>query len=1115
MKTWLLAIMAVLLASVAGATTLQLQSGASIVVVPGTTLTFSGGSSGGGGGGGGLPPPNVAYYISAAGNDGNAGTQLSPWGPGCTNVNNRNFQAGDQILFRGGDTFACTLTFDASDLGVSTSPIVLSSYGTGRATINGGNNGGLYAHNTAGIRITNINFLGSGATTNTAEGVYFFNNHIAPNKAGVSIDLVDVSGFGRHGVFIFGEGAAVTVPGACFNNITVTDSTIHDNRTDGLLILCFGLQGKGLGLTNWHDTVVVRNVTAYNNTGWVSQAANPFRGGGYGSGSGIEVAGAKNVVIENNLAYNNGTVGWGGVGIWAVFSDNVLMQSNESHHNHDPSTADGDGFNFDGITNSIMQYNYSHDNDGCGVLLDDYVGEPNTFGNNIVRYNLSVNDATTRYAGIFIDDNNSGGVGAAGPTEIYGNTVVGPRAAVGIQNEGAPSNLHFRNNIFVRTTAGSLLDMPNLTYSGWLFNGDDWYASGNPISMQWDGTTYSTFAAWKTASSQEAAGVSVTPLFVVSGSGSALYKLQATSTLIDAGVNLAAVPLTTGGRDFFGSFVPSGAGFDIGAAEYTTASAGALGGPIPINGAGYSATSPHWPHIKVGAWLRQLCYAPPVGSFAFAMQRIDIADDNSINNTNPNCPTKRADMEALNSTIKFWTYDLDLTTCLYTTDHPTLLHCNSGIGGGTGAASEAASDGGMNEADFLHFDADTTLTITDSLGTHVINITGCHGGAVARSCRAVGNVGVVNGFGSRWMFDLSAAHFRTVMTANLAVTSSLYKAIFLDEHLRATNDGIVVTGGTPSGSAQPGDIREWPGANIQSLHYDQPTNTATGCPSFTGLTLYEKHRCNWMAALRATPGRVRELWPNTASAIGIAGYTQLEAAGGYSPENAAQPGGSGGNSQGIGTMDEWLARTSAALAAGATFSIEAVVGNSGTPSTGGNWAATVNYSSYVARYRMWGLVQYYLAKEPVGSPGTVYFQWDDNMNRGVEAMDPTCDDTKPWKCSWFPAIQVDVGTPVAGYFILGIGPYPVTDNVTSPFAVVSPASGTACAGNYLTTFARFYTRALVILRPVGPACNDYVNGPITITLDKYRRMLNVDGTLGTLTNTVTLNIGEAVIMGEP
>lgn len=71
------------------------------------------------------------YYISATGNDANTGTSTAaPW-KSISKVNSyfSSMAAGDSILFKRGETFYGTITVNKS--GTSTSPIVISAYGTG------------------------------------------------------------------------------------------------------------------------------------------------------------------------------------------------------------------------------------------------------------------------------------------------------------------------------------------------------------------------------------------------------------------------------------------------------------------------------------------------------------------------------------------------------------------------------------------------------------------------------------------------------------------------------------------------------------------------------------------------------------------------------------------------------------------------------------------------------------------------------------------------------------------------------------------------------------------------------------------------------------------------
>src|SRR6185436_14166755 len=75
------------------------------------------------------------------------------------------------------------------------------------------------------------------------------------------------------------------------------------------------------------------------------------------------------------------------------------------------------GFDLDGgVTNSVMQYNYSHGNDGAGFLLAQFANAK-PFSGNVVRYNISQADGRK---------NGYGGVHAFGPinsTQVYNNTI--------------------------------------------------------------------------------------------------------------------------------------------------------------------------------------------------------------------------------------------------------------------------------------------------------------------------------------------------------------------------------------------------------------------------------------------------------------------------------------------------------------------------------------------------------------------------------------------------------------------------------------------------------------------------------------------------------------------
>jgi hypothetical protein len=121
--------------------------------------------------------------------------------------------------------------------------------------------------------------------------------------------------------------------------------------------------------------------------------------------------------------------------------DRLTIQFCISHHNKSPG-LDGGGFDFDGgVTNSALQYNLSYENMGPGYLLCQYPGAK-PWRNNVVRYNLSINDGAKNFqSGIALWLGDEGMSGA----EVYNNIIVNPRHAVHTLN--AVPGIVYRNNL--------------------------------------------------------------------------------------------------------------------------------------------------------------------------------------------------------------------------------------------------------------------------------------------------------------------------------------------------------------------------------------------------------------------------------------------------------------------------------------------------------------------------------------------------------------------------------------------------------------------------------------------------------------------------------------------
>ncbi len=531
------------------------------------------------------------YYFSVSdGHDisGN-GSLANPWAS-ISKLNSLTLNAGDTVRLKGGDTFSGNIYLDPLDTGTNASgalvsPISLTSYAAGRATISASNSFGLYAYNNGGINISNLNFVGSGVaangtTTNTSDGIAFYTDKAGGIKQNhIYIDNVEVSGFGGKGISIGGFNGTTA-----YNDVRVADTSTHDNLKAGLITYA----------QNWgaNTNVTVSGVAAWNNFGDPASAGN--------TGSGIVLGNVNGATIERSVAHNNGQNNnptEGPVGIWTYDSNNVSIQFNESYANR-TNNGDGGGFDLDqNVTNSVMQYNYSHDNAGAGYLLYDGDGTTRFNSGNVVRYNISQNDGRR-------GDTAVGGINIGGNVknlDVYQNTIFITKTssgaivpAINIAKYGAatsPTAIRILNNIFYTDNGGRLV-LKNSNVTGVItFLNNDYYSADGAFNVSWNGTTYTTLAAWLAAVTTqerydkdgngiaEIVAFNVDPKLVLAGGGGTFgdadmlallnaYRLQANSPLINGGLNLqAAFGIVPGTHDFFLIPIPQGVAFDIGASE--------------------------------------------------------------------------------------------------------------------------------------------------------------------------------------------------------------------------------------------------------------------------------------------------------------------------------------------------------------------------------------------------------------------------------------------------------------------------------------------------------------------------------------------------------------------
>jgi hypothetical protein len=433
------------------------------------------------------------------------------------------FLPGDQILFESGQTFTGSLVLQSPDqvlnMGTPNAPITIGSYDPSNpanplpaaATISSGTAVGIQVYNAAGYDITDLNIQGgwtaASSTGNNSDGIAFDGNLgtsvVLPY---VHIDHVRIGGYGAD-TFDFNRGNGIlfgkvnSVIAVAYNDVSITDSVISDCVSNGIY--------SRAAITNLLiDHLQISSIYGL-----------PLVNSGYG----IHMWNLDGAVIQRCEVFNNGIRGGDGnpqsvapggpVGIDVSNSSHVLIQYNDAHHNYDHAGGDGDGFDLDEhTTDSILQYNYSHDNDGVGYMLGTWL--PNGYNtHNIIRYNISENDCRYwNYGAILLE------TPLVSDADIYNNTIflspnVGHNpyqtlSAIEIPVSG--QTVRVRNNIFMTTGHVPPVVVQQIAGGGVLFQGNDYYASGwLPSSSQplilWGTTHYRSVTQWSmgTNNSQE------------------------------------------------------------------------------------------------------------------------------------------------------------------------------------------------------------------------------------------------------------------------------------------------------------------------------------------------------------------------------------------------------------------------------------------------------------------------------------------------------------------------------------------------------------------------------------------------------------------------------------
>ncbi len=482
------------------------------------------------------------YHLSPTGDDGNSGESPETAWQTIGRVNAIDLKPGDRVLFAGGATFTGCLALNKDDAGTKDKPVVISSYGTGRATLANPEGSALKVSVCSFLNISRLIVQGPGYTVlNRSTGfelVWLSDS---------TIDQVEASGFHKSGFYL----------NKC-DRVRLTNAYAHDNGY------------AGIHTEGGCSDLYIADCRAINNPGDRSIPDNH-------SGSGIFVSFTRDSLVEYCEAAENG---WdmpcptmGPFGIWTAFAERITIQHCISHNNKSkPGAWDGGGFDLDGNTNhSILQYNYSYDNHGAGYLLCTFEGSRNT--DNVIRYNISENDGYgSHHAGIFA-------VGSArqSNTRIYHNTVYNSAGRNALAGDGqVPASLVFANNLLVISGTGAFVK--DLGKS--VLRGNSYWNADSPPT--WEKGL--AIDAWRAATGNEMEGktrlgIFADPLLADPGAGEKptdprllrtliAYRLVTGSPCIGAAVDIRVLERNDrSDRDFFGGRIGGLSARTIGAHE--------------------------------------------------------------------------------------------------------------------------------------------------------------------------------------------------------------------------------------------------------------------------------------------------------------------------------------------------------------------------------------------------------------------------------------------------------------------------------------------------------------------------------------------------------------------
>jgi parallel beta-helix repeat protein len=466
------------------------------------------------------------YFVDAGtGNDNNNGTSLgTAWK---TIQKACNTASPNSVVQIKGGIYHENLVMNVS--GTASNPITFKNYNAEQVLIDGTGTSG-----TCMLTITNKNYLN-------------IQNLILQNKTVKDAQgiLVETTGSATSTGLTFSN---ITIKSINWTNNALTLPTANDNAQG------FIAYGRNGGITNLtiEGAQIINNILGY------SEALSLD-----GNISGF--------IIKNCYIHDNTNIGIAAIGNYKTstvpatdHARNGSITGNTCYKNVSLYATSG-GIYIDGGKSITVEKNICYEN-GNGIELgceENGTADSITVKNNLIYNNQQV--------GIYVGGYTTQTTGQVLNSIIRNNTLFQNNYSKDGTGEVAlskASNCIFENNIFYTNSENTLMSVDDITpQTGNVFNYNCWFTpSGNAsdITVNWKKNTYTTFATYKTGTSQETSSIFKNPMLTAASLPAPDLHLDPNSPCINTG-NPSSV-IGNGETDYTGNPRKTGV-IDMGAYE--------------------------------------------------------------------------------------------------------------------------------------------------------------------------------------------------------------------------------------------------------------------------------------------------------------------------------------------------------------------------------------------------------------------------------------------------------------------------------------------------------------------------------------------------------------------